>query len=103
MPNMDDEATKERRRLGRLLDSTITPEQRRLFAMGRQSEIVWTPEQLEIHKKLQAYLEGLTFEKQQELGMMDVYQDGYTSGQKAGTLVAVVIVAFVVLFMVSHC
>jgi len=96
MPDLSDDATRERRRLGRLFDATITQEQRQLFAIGRGSDIVWTAEQREILQKLQPYLEGLTLEEQQKLGAMDVVQDGYeagqAAGQKLGTLISVLVI-----------
>jgi hypothetical protein len=57
---------------------------------------VYTPEQLQILKKMSPYLEGLTPEQARQLGFLDAIREGYEAGEKAGNAILVLIIAFIV-------
>ena len=55
--------TQEQRRLHRELESTLTPKQRQLLVVGALSKEICTPQQIEILRRMDPYLEGLTVEQ----------------------------------------
>jgi hypothetical protein len=93
--------TQELRRLYRELEPTLTPKQRELMVVGALHPSMLTPTQLEIVKKMEPYLNGLTPEQSRQLGMLDTFAEGYEAGQQEGTRVGLIIgIAVVILIAV---
>lgn len=97
---MDRLYTQELRRLHRELDSTLTPKQRQLLAVGALSEKMCTPQQIEILKRMEPYLAGLTPEQSRHLGVLDTFAEGYEAGQKSGHKLGMVIAVLVIAFII---
>ena len=81
---MDRLYTQELRRLSHELESTLTPKQRQLIVVGALTEAMCTPRQIEILKRMDPYLEGLTPEQARQLGVMDTFAEGYEAGEESG-------------------
>lgn len=66
------------------LESTLTPRQRQLLAVGALTPEMCTPQQIDILKKMDPYLEGLTPEQAGRLGAMDTFAEGWEAGEESG-------------------
>ena len=88
---MDRLGTEELRRAYREFEATLTPTQRRFLAVGAVQSAVFTPEQLEILKKMEPHLSGLTPEQCRQLGVLDTFADGYEAGDRAGNPIVTMI------------
>lgn len=97
---MDRLSTQELRRLHNELASTLTPKQRQLLAVGALSEKMCTPQQVEILKRMDHYVEGLTPEQAGRLAVLDTVAEGYEAGHKSGRNIGKIIAAAVVAFMI---
>ena len=98
---MDRLYTQELRRLHSELDSTLTPKQRQLLVVGALSPNLCTPQQIEILRRMDAYLEGLTVQQARRLGALDTFAEGYEAGQesrrKLGKIIAVIVISILII------
>ena len=94
---MDRLGTYELRRLHNELESTLTPTQRRLLAVGALNTQMCTPQQIQILERMTPYLEGMTVDQCRLLGVMDTFAEGWEAGEESGErLVKTMWIIFVV-------
>jgi hypothetical protein len=93
-PNMD-VYRQELNRLHHELVATLTPKQRQLLTVGGLTPEMCTPQQLEILKKMDPYLEGLNLQQVKNLAVLDTFAEGYEKGQESGRrLVKMMVIIF---------
>lgn len=89
--------TSELSRLQHELEATLTPKQRQLLSVGALTSQMCTPEQLEILRKMDTHLEGLSVEQAKQRAVMDTFAEGREAGRESGQkLVKIMIVLFIV-------
>jgi len=93
-------------RLHHELESTLTPKQRQLLAVGALTKEMCTSQQIAILSRMTPYLEGLTTEQAGRLGAMHTFAEGWEAGQKSGEehvrkiKIILIIVFLIVVFLV---
>ncbi len=83
------------------VDASLTPKQRQLAVVGALKEQMLTPAQLEILKKMDPYLEGLTPEQCRKLAIIDTIAEGYEAGQRAGSSMETMIAVGLILLLIA--
>lgn len=88
-------------RLFHQLNATLTPKQRQALVVGALQADMMTPAQIEIMKRMESYLQGLTPQQCRQLGMVDTFREEYDRGRKSGNVIAIWFSVGAILLMIA--